>query len=117
MENGAGVNRPSGRAPDALEATVRRLRASAARPPPPLRCALARTPTTPAIVRLVGIAVSVFPVPADFEGGLDAMIQPVAEALYVNQAMGEPEWRLDSGSIFAIFAAVEHFLHQVARAI
>jgi hypothetical protein len=29
-------------------------------------------------------------VPADFEGGLDAMIQPVAEVLYVNQAMGEP---------------------------
>src|ERR1035438_8731523 len=47
-------------------------------------------PTTPAIVRLVGIAVTVFPVPADFDGGLDAMIQPVAEVLYVNQAMGEP---------------------------
>jgi len=33
------------------------------------------------------------------------------------QARVEPEWRLDSGSIFAIFAAVEHFLHQVARVI
>jgi hypothetical protein len=33
---------------------------------------------------------NVFPVPADFEGGLDAMIQPVVEVLYVNQAMGEP---------------------------
>ena len=41
-------------------------------------------------MRLVGIAVTVFPVPADFEGGLDAMIQPVVEVLYVNQAMGEP---------------------------
>ena len=51
-------------------------------------------PTTPAIVRLVGIAVTVFPVPADFEGGLDAMIQPVVEVLYVNQAMGEPLYEL-----------------------
>jgi hypothetical protein len=47
-------------------------------------------PKTSAIVRLVGIAVTVFPVPADFEGGLDAMIQPIVEPLYVNQAMGEP---------------------------
>jgi hypothetical protein len=43
--------------------------------------------------QLVGIAVIVFPVPADFEGGLDAMIQPVVEVLYVNQAMGEPLYR------------------------
>ena len=45
-------------------------------------------------MRPVGIAVTVFPVPADFEGGLDAMIQPVAEVLYVNQAMGEPLYPL-----------------------
>ena len=44
----------------------------------------------PAVARPVGIAVTVFPVPADFEGGLDAMIQPVVEVLCVNQAMGEP---------------------------
>src|ERR1039458_9758256 len=37
----------SGRATDALEAIIRPLRASAARPPPPLRCALARTPNNP----------------------------------------------------------------------
>ena len=79
-----------GRATDALEAIIRRLRASEARPPPPLRCPRQNPPTTPAIVRLVGIAVTVFPVPADFEGGLDPMIQPVVEVLYVNQAMGEP---------------------------
>ena len=47
MEIGAGVTRAGGRAPDALEAIIRRLRASAARPPPPLRCALARTPNNP----------------------------------------------------------------------
>src|ERR1039458_6181302 len=38
---------PSGRATDALEAIIRRLRASAARPAPPLRWALARTPNNP----------------------------------------------------------------------
>jgi hypothetical protein len=43
---GAGLN-TSGRAADALEAIIRRSRASAARPPPPLRCALARTPNNP----------------------------------------------------------------------
>ena len=139
MEIGAGATKASGRTTDALEAIIRRLRASAARPPPPLRCALARTPNNPCYreattptrqsgcktrcesgyaatmlrcqfkqecvlprhgrrVRamkvgghqLVGIAVTVFPVPADFDGGLDAMIQPVVEVLYVNQAMGEP---------------------------
>ena len=47
MEIGAGATKASGRAPDALEAIIRRLRASAARPPPPLRCALARTPNNP----------------------------------------------------------------------
>jgi hypothetical protein len=39
-----GSKQAGGRAPDALEAIIRRLRASAARPPPPLRCALAKTP-------------------------------------------------------------------------
>jgi hypothetical protein len=47
MEIGAGATKASGRAPHALEAIIRRLRASAARPPPPLRCALARTPNNP----------------------------------------------------------------------
>ena len=47
MEIGAGATNTSGRATDALEAIIRRLRASAARPPPPLRCALARTPNNP----------------------------------------------------------------------
>jgi hypothetical protein len=36
MENGAGVNRTSGRATEALEAIIRRFRANAAKPPPPL---------------------------------------------------------------------------------
>ena len=40
--------------------------------------------------QLVGIAVTVFPVPADFEGGLDGTMQPVVEVPCVNQAMGEP---------------------------
>ena len=45
MEIGAGVTETSGRATDALEGIIRRLRASAAKaPPPPHRCALARTP-------------------------------------------------------------------------
>ena len=44
MEIGGGAQQTSGRAPDALEAIIRRLRASAARPPLPLRCALARNP-------------------------------------------------------------------------
>ena len=48
-------------------------------------------------MRPVGIAVTVFPVPADFERGLDAMIQPVAEVLYVNQAMGDPLYRPNYG--------------------
>jgi hypothetical protein len=47
MEIGAGANQASGRATDALEAIIRRLRASEARPPPPLRCALAKTPNNP----------------------------------------------------------------------
>ena len=47
MEIGAGATKASGRATDELEAIIRRLRASAARPPPPLRCALARTPNNP----------------------------------------------------------------------
>jgi hypothetical protein len=90
MEIGAGVKTAGGRAPDALEAIIRRLRASAAGLLRRSAVPSPEPPTTPAIVRLVGIAVTVFPVPADFEGGLDAMIQPVAEVLYVNQAMGEP---------------------------
>jgi hypothetical protein len=52
MENGAAPWQAGGRATDALEAIIRRLRASAARPPLPLRCVLARTPNNPAIVRL-----------------------------------------------------------------
>ena len=44
MEIGAGACPTSGRATDALEAIIRRLWASPARPPPPLRRALARTP-------------------------------------------------------------------------
>jgi hypothetical protein len=47
MENGAGLPTASGRAPNALETIIRPLRASAARPPPPLRCALAKTPNNP----------------------------------------------------------------------
>jgi hypothetical protein len=47
MEIGAGAHRTSGRAPDALEAIIRRLWASAARPRSPLRCALAKTPNNP----------------------------------------------------------------------
>jgi hypothetical protein len=47
MEIGCWAPQASGRATDALEAIIRRLRASAARPPPPLRCALARTPNNP----------------------------------------------------------------------
>jgi hypothetical protein len=47
MEIGAGLPTASGRAPDALEAIIRPLRASAAKPPPQLRCALARTPNNP----------------------------------------------------------------------
>ena len=47
MEIGAGVQPASGRATDALEAIIRRLRASTAGLPPPLRCALARTPNNP----------------------------------------------------------------------
>ena len=47
MEIAAGATKASGRATDELEAIIRRLRASAARPPPPLRCALARTPNNP----------------------------------------------------------------------
>jgi hypothetical protein len=42
-----GLAPTSGRATDVLEAIIRRLWASPARPPPPLRCALARTPNNP----------------------------------------------------------------------
>jgi hypothetical protein len=94
MENGAGVptsRRKGSRRAGGHYTTImgQSDQASSAAP----LCPRQNPPTTPAIVRLVGIAVTVFPVPADFEGGLDPMIQPVVEVLYVNQAMGEPLYR------------------------
>jgi hypothetical protein len=47
MEIGCWASSANGSATDALEAIIRPLRASAARPPLPLRCALARTLNNP----------------------------------------------------------------------
>jgi hypothetical protein len=63
------------------------------RPPQPVRRALARSPNDPCYREARWDRSNRISSSSRLRGGLDAMIQPVVEVPYVNQAMGEPLYR------------------------